>query len=122
VKENVDVIASTLSCEFFPNAAKFVGPFAPGFQLGGGLKLKGNLLLLNLLATCLDCQKGAACMCDRPFAKLTSSRSRGALEERRSTCPKMHEPHFNKVLLDHPIGEANPGESCCCQAETSLRE
>ena len=46
--------APTLGCEFFAGAMKLVGRFAPGFHLGGCLKLKGRLLLLDLLAEAVD--------------------------------------------------------------------
>jgi hypothetical protein len=46
--------ASTFGCEFFGGPAKLVGRFAPCFQLGGGLKLKSRLLLLDFLAEVLD--------------------------------------------------------------------
>ena len=44
----------TLSCEFFGRVSKLVDRFVPGFQLGGGLKLKDRLLLPNLFAEAFD--------------------------------------------------------------------
>ena len=46
--------APALGCEFFAGSAKLIGRFAPGFQLSGGLELKGRLLLLDFLAEGVD--------------------------------------------------------------------
>jgi hypothetical protein len=40
--------------EFIGGSAKLVGRFTPRFQLGGRLKLKGRLLLLDFLAEGVD--------------------------------------------------------------------
>ena len=46
--------APTLSCEFFASAAKLIDRFTPSFHLGGGLELKGRLLLLDFLVEAVD--------------------------------------------------------------------